>query len=308
MRAAPWRTGRRVARSGKGRTSPSKSPAEWVTSKLERDTPRAPDRELVLFFPVDVDEMFETWADADVRFPFTVGADETSHDHEYQLFFADDFTSSTNSGGFTETVSGGCECGAELAYDAEAEYPGTLAAHGARRIRRFCLSCGARFDPGARSVSFQRSHSAAEERLRGGLTFRFALRSDCHKGWPRPSARLALEPEPPPSLACLHGAHAAEGRRCTPVQTFDGGSCTARLAHDEPEDRTVPFHAVSPQCLALRSGDARDDGWPEALRGSIVRADRDLPLPVMHRDQRGRGRACRRRRAGTDARRRARPC
>lgn len=173
---------------------PEQVTAEWVTSKLDTSSARAIDRELVLFFPVDVDDTFETWAEADVRFPFTVGADETSNYHEYQIFLADDFTAWTN-GGFTETVSGACDCGAELEYDVLTEYPETLAAHDARRIRRSCPSCGARFDPGARSVAFQHGDGAAEEQLRGGLTFRFAIRIDCHKGWPRSSARLALAPE-----------------------------------------------------------------------------------------------------------------
>lgn len=175
---------------------PAPVTAEWVASKLDRESARAIDREFVLVLPVHIDDMFETWAEAGVRFPFTVvGAEETSNYHEYQIFLADDFASWTNAGGFTEAVPGTCTCGAELAYDAETEYPGTLAAHDASRIRRICPSCGARFDPCARSVAFQRDHGAAEEQLRGGLTFRFAIRIDCHKGWPRADERLALAPE-----------------------------------------------------------------------------------------------------------------
>ena len=64
-----------------------------------------------------------------------------------------------------------------------------------QRIRHVCPTCNTRFDPKTRTATFTNGWTGEQIAYPGGITFRFAVRIDCHKGWPRGRGPITLRPE-----------------------------------------------------------------------------------------------------------------
>jgi hypothetical protein len=168
--------------------------AAWLDGLAPVDVPAPLSNELRLAFPVDfVGDAFSTFEEAGIEYPFTFGADDLDPNyHVVELHLADDFV--THGGNTFDPVSTTCSCGAELGYpiDRVAYVP---ALPHPDRARRRCLACGTDLDPKRRAAEVRDGWTGQKRQLLGGVTYRFALRIDCHKGWPRDRGPITLRPE-----------------------------------------------------------------------------------------------------------------
>ncbi|WP_157234814.1 hypothetical protein [Methylosinus sp. LW4] len=76
----------------------------------------------------------------------------------------------------TGTVDPHCRCGEDLSYS-RAPFEDVA-------IRRLCPSCGARFEPRERLVTFTNGATGESQTIHGGICYRFAVAIDCEKSIP----------------------------------------------------------------------------------------------------------------------------
>jgi hypothetical protein len=170
--------------------------SKWIDARLDASHPSPLAREIALAFPLFIpDDVFSDWSDAGLQYPFTFGEDDASNYHKIEIFLADDFVAHDWTNAFSIGIDTRCECGTTLRYLPDQDHIEWVPAIGNQaRIHRVCPRCGARFDPSTRATTFKPGWDATSEPLRGGVTFRFAVHIDCHKGWPRDHGRLRVKP------------------------------------------------------------------------------------------------------------------
>jgi hypothetical protein len=175
---------------------PASLGADWIDARLDARHASPLAREITLAFPIYLrDDVFSDWSDAGLQYPFTFGEDDASNYHQIEIHLADDFVAHAWGNAFADALDDRCSCGAELRYDPDQDFiEWVIAVRHAHRIRRTCPRCGARFDPTTRTTTFKPGWDQSLETLRGGVTYRFAIRIDCHKGWPRDRGRIHLKP------------------------------------------------------------------------------------------------------------------
>lgn len=177
---------------------PAPLDASWLDARMDERHPSPLAREIGLCFPIQIpDEELSTWEEAGLEYPFTFGEDDVFNYHQITLYVADDFVTHDWTNTFQSPIDDSCQCGTKLRYDPDRDYPAYVAAHSIDgRIRRVCPTCKAPFDPtGRASVMNDGWEEGRSAPLPGGITFRFAVRIDCHKGWPREHGRISLKPE-----------------------------------------------------------------------------------------------------------------
>jgi hypothetical protein len=172
--------------------------SDWIDARIDPHHANPLAREMGLFFPVQLpDDVFSDWQEAGIKYPFTFGEDDLSNYHQVMLYLADDFVTHDWTNTFGDALDDKCSCGEKLGYNPDGKYVQYVVALSIDgRISRKCPACGTVFNPSLHSTLVSDGwDEGATCHLRGGVTFRFAVRIDCHKGWPREHGRIFLKPE-----------------------------------------------------------------------------------------------------------------
>lgn len=177
----------------------------WLDTLTPADVPAPLSEELCLIFPVDVvGDEFSTFDEAELEYPFTFGADDLDANyHRIELHVSGDYVVDDCNNTF-DGIDATCACGVELRYEVD-RIEFIPAIFNPWRIKSTCPACTACFDPTTRSGAMRNGWTGAIDRLNGGLTYRFALRIDCGKGWPRKRGPLTLRPELRELVECVLG-------------------------------------------------------------------------------------------------------
>jgi hypothetical protein len=173
---------------------PDEPTAAWFDGLVPADVPAPLANELQIAFPVDfVGDAFSTFEEVGIEYPFTFGNDDVDANyHRIELHVADDFV--THGSSAFDEIPATCTCGVDLAYHIDRIAYIPALPHDARARRR-CHACGAAFDPRRWAGEVRDGWTGQKRLLIGGVTYLFALRIDCHKGWPRDRGPISLRSE-----------------------------------------------------------------------------------------------------------------